>query len=501
VALAAVAATLTAIPVAGDAEAATIDTGASYVLVSRHSGKAIDVNGGSTSDGASIIQWTRSDSSNQQFQFVDSGGGYFQLRARHSGKVIDVSSTADGADVVQATATSATSQQFRVVDTDGGYVKLINRSSGKALDLWGWSTADGARISQYTDSGGTNQQWQLTRIDVSAGDVLSQVHTAGRVKTSGNTVQYSWPGIYFEGRFRGTGVGIVLNDSVADYDVQVDGATVATLVTPGQTTRWVNGLSDAEHTVRVVKRNESTWSTSEFGGFVAASGGAILTGPTARSRQIEFIGDSLTVGYGITSTSRDCPNDQVSRTTNTDLSYGALTARGLSADYQINAFSGKGMVRNYNGGDPGNSYRAYYDRALLSVAGDVWDPGTWRPQLVVVYLGTNDFSTALNPGEPWSTPDSLAAAYRTAYSDFVQKLRTRYGTGTTIVAVGAGSFADDVQQVVQERAGAGDSRVRYWFLDGTGLDFLGCDWHYSTRDHQVIAGRFRTFVDGLALGW
>lgn len=37
------------------------------------------------------------------------------------------------------------------------------------------------------------------------------------------------------------------------------------------------------------------------------------------------------------------------------------------------------------------------------------NPGTWRPQVVVVNLGTNDFSTAINPGEPW-TSDSLAAA-------------------------------------------------------------------------------------------
>jgi lysophospholipase L1-like esterase len=501
VALIALAGTLTVIPLAPEAEAATIDPSASYVLVSRHSGKAIDVNGGSTSDGAAIVQWTRSDAANQQFQFVDAGGGFYRLRAGHSGKVIDVSSNADGADVVQRTASSATSQQFRVVDTDSGYVKLINRSSGKALDLWGWSTANGGRISQYTDSGGANQQWQLIKTSANANDVLSQVHTAGRVKASGDTVRYSWPGIYFEGRFRGTGVGIVLNDSAADYAVQIDGSTVATLVTPGQTTRWVNGLSDAEHTVRLVKRSESPWSTSEFGGFVAAPGGAILTRPAARSRQIEFIGDSLTVGYGNTSTSRDCPGDQVSRTTNTDLSYGALTARGLSADYQINAYSGRGMVRNYNGGDPGTSYRTYYDRALQNVAGDVWDPGTWRPQLVVVYLGTNDFSTALNPGEPWTTPDGLAADYRSAYGDFLQKLRTRYGTGTTIVAVGAGSFADDVQQVVQARTGAGDSRVRYWMLDSTGLDFLGCDWHYSTRDHQIVADRFRTFVDGLGLSW
>ncbi|MEV0953885.1 SGNH/GDSL hydrolase family protein [Promicromonospora sp. NPDC050249] len=337
---------------------------------------------------------------------------------------------------------------------------------------------------------------------VSASDsAATQAHTAGRVKVSGDSLLYSWPGVYFEGRFRGTGVGIVLNDSAADYDVQIDGATVATLVKPGRTTRWVNGLRDAEHTVRLVKRNESQWAGSEFGGFVAASGGAILSKPAARGRQIEFIGDSLTAGYGNTSGSRDCSGDQVNRTTNTDRGYGALTARGLGADYQVNAFSGKGMVRNYGGGDPGNHYRAYYDRALLHVQGDVWNPGTWRPRLVVVYLGTNDFSTALNPGEQWTTHDQLAAAYRTAYGQFVQKLRARYGSDTTIVAVGSGSFANDVQRVVQERNGAGDSRVRYWFLDSNGLDFQGCHYHFSAADHQVVAGRFRTFVDGLGVRW
>ncbi|MGW1617543.1 hypothetical protein [Streptomyces sp. NPDC002172] len=43
------------------------------------------------------------------------------------------------------------------------------------------------------------------------------------------------------------------------------------------------------------------------------------------------------------------------------------------------------------------------------------------------------------------------------------------------MAVGAGQYAGHVQQVVKARYDAGDSRVRYWFLDDTGLDFLGCD--------------------------
>ncbi|WTP27782.1 RICIN domain-containing protein [Streptomyces sp. NBC_00203] len=493
------AAFLTGLGAAGTARASTVDTTVSYVLVNRGSGKALDVAGASSADGAGLTQWTRTGSANQQFRFVDSGGGYYRLKAQHSGKVLDVLnySGADHADIVQWSDLNGTNQQFRLADSSDGYVRLINRNSGKAVEVDNASTADGAKVVQFTDWGGANQQWQLVR----ATGVLAQVHTAGRVKDAGNTVQYSWPGVYFEGTVSGTGVGIVLGDSAADYDVQIDGATIATLVTPGNTTHRINGLPNGTHTVRLVKRNDTPGDTSTFGGFVAAPGGAVLSKPAARNRQIEFIGDSLTVGYGNLSTSRTCTSDQLKRNTNTDVSYGALTARQLNADYQINGYSGLGMVRNYNGGRTDVTYRTFYDRALLNVSGDVWqNPGTWRPQVVVVNLGTNDFSTAINPGEPW-TPDSLAAAYRSAYGDFLQKLRTRYGATTTIVAVGAGPYAEHVQQVVKARNDAGDSRVRSWSLDDSGLDFLGCDWHYSAHDDRLIADRLTSFIAGLPTGW
>ncbi|WP_219910684.1 cellulose binding domain-containing protein [Saccharothrix carnea] len=333
-------------------------------------------------------------------------------------------------------------------------------------------------------------------------DILSRTHTVGRVRATADTARYTWPGVYFESRFRGTGVGIVLNDADNDYDVQVDGTTVASLITPGRVTRWINGLTDAEHTVRLVKRSESPWAAGEFGGFLPAAGGEILAKPAARSRQVEFIGDSLTAGYGNLSTTRDCSaTGGVDRNTNTDLAFGPLAARGLGADYQVNAHSGRGMVRNYNGGEPGTSFRTYYDRGLQNVAGDVWrNPDTWRPQLVVVGLGTNDFSTAINPGEPW-TPDSLTAAYRTAYQGFLDKLRTQYGPGTVIVVSATNLFAATAEQVVKDRNARGDDRVRFWNYDNPGLDRLGCDWHFSGNDHRLIAGLLTDYIAALPLSW
>ncbi|GAA0402421.1 hypothetical protein GCM10009530_62960 [Microbispora corallina] len=151
----------------GAASAATVDTSAWYVLVNRNSGKVLDVYGQATNDGARVTQWTRGDTANQQWQFVDSGGGYYRIKARHSGKVLDVynRSTANGGSVVQWTDGNGTNQQWRLADSSGGYVRFINRNSNKALEVQNASTADNANVVQYDDWGGNNQQWQLVRVD------------------------------------------------------------------------------------------------------------------------------------------------------------------------------------------------------------------------------------------------------------------------------------------------------------------------------------------------
>ncbi len=157
--------TLAAVAGAPTASAASIDTSATYVLLNRNSGKALDVDGLATNDGARITQWSRNDGAQQQWQFVDAGGGYYLLKSRLSGKVLDVTgrSTADGAAVIQWTQNGGTNQQLGVQDVDG-YVQLIARHSGKAIEVQNASTADGANVVQYADWNGTNQQWQLVRL-------------------------------------------------------------------------------------------------------------------------------------------------------------------------------------------------------------------------------------------------------------------------------------------------------------------------------------------------
>jgi cytochrome c len=138
-----------------------VQVGVNYRLAAAHSGKFADISGVATTAGALLQQWSATSGQNQRFDFLDSGGGYYRIRARHSGLVLQVASANSGADITQQPDSNATSQQWRVVDQGGGAVSFVNRQSGLAMDVWQASTADGARISQYTLTGNANQRFQL----------------------------------------------------------------------------------------------------------------------------------------------------------------------------------------------------------------------------------------------------------------------------------------------------------------------------------------------------
>ncbi|MET8505321.1 RICIN domain-containing protein [Streptomyces sp. NPDC004787] len=149
-----------------DSQAATVDAGAYYKLVSVRSGKVLDVNAFSTADGTRIQQWTDQNTANQQWRLKPTGDGHYELVNRNSGKVLGIAgdSTARAAAAEQQTDSSAASQEWRIDAVSGSdAVTLTSRRSGQVLDVSGGSTADGAAVVQYGAHGGANQQWRLVR--------------------------------------------------------------------------------------------------------------------------------------------------------------------------------------------------------------------------------------------------------------------------------------------------------------------------------------------------
>ncbi|MFC0512853.1 RICIN domain-containing protein [Mucilaginibacter angelicae] len=143
----------------------TFYTGAYYRFLNVNSGQALDVNGGSTVNGAGIIQWPQNGGNNQQWVIAANGGGYYKVTNRNSGQSLDVnmSSTANGAGIIQWPWNGGNNQQWQLTATSDGIYKVINRNSGLALDVNGASTTNGAGIIQWPWGGGTNQQWQVVQ--------------------------------------------------------------------------------------------------------------------------------------------------------------------------------------------------------------------------------------------------------------------------------------------------------------------------------------------------
>jgi hypothetical protein len=104
-------------------------------------------------------------------------GDYFQIKARHSNKCLDVAyaNPAHGADVIQATCLGGKNQQWRFFEEKNGYwqvvpggkpqvnqlVEIRPRHSDKCLDVANLSIAHGADVLQGTCWHGPNQLWRF----------------------------------------------------------------------------------------------------------------------------------------------------------------------------------------------------------------------------------------------------------------------------------------------------------------------------------------------------
>lgn len=133
-------------------------------VFSRHSLKALDIEGISGASGAPVIQWDYHGGANQQFHVDHVSGGYYRLIALNSGKVLDVTgaSTAAGAAIIQWDWHGGDNQLFRLESLGDGCVRIVAKHSGKVLDVTGGSTGNGARIIQWDWHGGDNQRWLVT---------------------------------------------------------------------------------------------------------------------------------------------------------------------------------------------------------------------------------------------------------------------------------------------------------------------------------------------------
>lgn len=323
----------------------------------------------------------------------------------------------------------------------------------------------------------------------------------------GSTIRVRFDGTALDLRLRDHGKGTAKNTNY--YDVSVDGAEPTVLEVSPNTEIYAlaRDLPAGEHEVILGKRIEAS-----PGGTPNAGKGEILgfrlqgetvleaSGP---ERRLEFVGDSITCGYG-NEISTDDPDSFHYTTVNSNgrASYGALTATLLNAEYSAVAYSGKGMSRNYAGGAGETVPDFYLDTIPDDAASTPWDPNQYIPDAVVINVGTNDFSTeGVDP-----------ELYVEKYTAFLETLRAYYPNAVFVCAigpmlsdyypVGANAWTNaqaGVQAAVDARNGAGDANVFFLAFAPQSAPY-GEDWHPSAATHESMANQTATLLRE-KLGW
>ncbi len=212
------------------------------------------------------------------------------------------------------------------------------------------------------------------------------------------------------------------------------------------------------------------------------------------AHKIEFIGDSITCGYGV-----DAENELVHFTTSTEdvtKAYAYLTAKALHSDYSMVSYSGYGIVSGYTESDkkePVQTVPKYYQsvarcfgtyKDLPFMENIPWDFSKYVPELIIINLGTNDATYCKDRRERHEE-------YRDEYIKFLKVVREKNKDATILCTLGL--MGATLYPMLEEAAAIykkeakDDNIVTFRLTEQDKMDGYGADWHPSKVTHQKAA--------------
>lgn len=276
----------------------------------------------------------------------------------------------------------------------------------------------------------------------------TRITYVGRVLVVDSMVCFDWAATMVRIAFEGTSLRMQCNDSRKDYFnlwadkqpssnpdkiLRVEGDTLLTLV---------EGLEKGSHQIILQKRTEGEQGKLTMQALW--SDGELLPAMPLRPRQVEFIGDSYSCGFGV---ENSVPSDPFTpETENACRAFPAIVARAFDADLVMVAHSGFGICRNYNSKVAGYYLPERYTQTLDMVRDSLlWNAQKeeLRPSITVIFLGGNDFSVGVTPN---------FKQFQQQYLALLKQIKTNYGSYHPILCgtrKGIPAMSEYVEKVVQ----------------------------------------------------
>ena len=274
-----------------------------------------------------------------------------------------------------------------------------------------------------------------------------------------------WGGAYFKVRFTGSHIKIKLGHK-SNYFVKIDDG-------PWLSYKEVQGIIDLTpaglsakglHTISVAQGKDYDY-IFDFQG-ILLDPGARLVKPVKSNTLIEWIGDSITAGY-------TDPQANVS-------DYAWVCSEMLHAEHTQIAYPGIDLVSGYHGQGMDVQYKK--ERSFKFAAGKDWKMKSYKPDLIVINIGTNDVNNHVPP-----------AVFQKSYEDFLCYLRKQYPKADIFVMQAfAGSMSAGSMAAVKSRNRSGDHKIHFittkgWLQKGK-ADYTD-NIHPSASGHIKVARR------------
>lgn len=285
------------------------------------------------------------------------------------------------------------------------------------------------------------------------------------------------------------------------FEIRLDGKKIldARLTAKDAAVTVFEGAEKRDADIRLIKLNEGN---SLFALREIVTDGRVEPLPD-RPLKMEFIGDSITCGYGVEGKSE--METFTTATENAAKGYAFLTAETLDADAVLTCYSGHGIVSGYTG-DPAVINGAdlvplYYEkegRSEFRLPTGKYPQETdrdfsrFQPDYIVLNLGTNDLS--------WCQADEeREKAYAELYREFLKTVRKDNPDARILCTLGTmGTGLNGMMQAASEAycKETGDKKIRVLLLEeqNAARDGYGSDYHPNEITQRLLA---QTVTDAL----
>ena len=337
-------------------------------------------------------------------------------------------------------------------------------------------------------------------------DITDYLNVFGRTPVKNGGLTMFWTNSGFSFAFCGTGVKANINTSTTNgtyygyLNVYIDGATTPTstiCIDKNGTYTLAADLPNGDHTIEVRKRNEAIYgdsATLTLKKLTVTDGRFNKTPPKAPKYTIEFIGDSITSGFGNMVTDGGGAGANFStHTQDGTMTYATMAARASDCNASVLSRSGICYV---TGADRDSIYPYYVNTANLPGNGadaTDWDFDAHPVDLIVINLGTNDTGARID-GKPIS-----AAQYQTLAYNFLRLVRVNNPDATIIWAYGmiTHSGGDPIQAAVEQCNDEGDDEIYYCPLPtmNSTNEGVGVHGHPDYLSHLISAVALTDFLE------